>query len=193
MTADQRIALVLGGADSLQADVAAYKGPYHGVVACNDAGIWWPGPLDAWVSIHPERFHLWETGRKGPTAQRLVGQRSIDRHYAVALDLITEPVFPGQASSDFGSSGLYAAKVALHDLKFDLAVLCGIPLSITPHFYGGKPWAYAETYRDIWKRIPTLYRERMRSMSGWTREFLGAPEWGRNRRAEDAAHHEHDG
>lgn len=169
------VALVLGGANTLQADVAAYQGPVSGVVACNDAGYWWPGKLDAWVTLHPEHMAIWEAKRAGPRPRHFVGIRKTDLSYAYPVDLVTEPFFDGMPSS--GSSGLFAAKVALVDLGFDYAVLCGIPLTVDgEHFFERGAWRPATDYQKHWTLIPDRYRRRMRSMSGWTKTHFGAPE-----------------
>jgi len=189
-----RTALVLGGAACLWDDIHAFWGlhgfdpapgnlvapekPWQGVVACNDAGAEWPGALDAWVTLHP-RF--WD--RKGWKAKRAANgfppARAYYAHEAARPPVpddvtVTDYLFPGQDKS--GSSGLFAAKVALIDLGFDRAVLCGIPLTRTPHFFGGEPWRSAENYRRQWLTVPEEYRARMRSMSGWTAVLLGRPE-----------------
>lgn len=181
-----RTCLVLGGASCLQDDLDAYAGPIDGVVACNDAGTIYPGPLDAWVSLHARYFEsknwLAERERAGfEPARRLIGHHeaipSIELHCPdLAKKIVAKHYcFPGHARS--GSSGLFAAKVALVDLKFDIAVLCGIPLTATPHFFDppSKPWNPAIQYRSEWMNVPKEWRDKMRSMSGWTSVLLGPP------------------
>lgn len=168
-------ALIAGGAACLWDDLAAYDGPVDGVVACNDAGAEIED-LTAWVSLHPDCF-----ARKGWLAKReakgwppvpLYGHKA-ERGSPCGM-IETDWAFPGQEHS--GSSGMYAAKVALVDLGFDRAVLCGVPMSPTPHFFGGEPWMVANRYLKRWALVPEEYRERVRSMSGATRDLLGAPD-----------------
>jgi len=175
-----KTALVLGGASCLRADIEAYAGPFQGVVACNEAGAEWDGALDAWVSLHPMNFigKGWIEKRSGPPARRLLAHEESKRamwqdRYPAGI-AFTDYRFPGQNRS--GSSGLFAAKVALVDLGFDRAVLCGVPLTETPHFFDREDWRGAEGFRSSWLALPEEYRDRMRSMSGWTRTLLGAPE-----------------
>lgn len=182
-------ALVLGGADTLPADVAAYRaagGRWDGVVACNDAIVWWPEALDAGVSLHCRYFdrardRRWRTRRLEagyPDAPRWFG-------HAAAVDppefvTLTDYELPGQVPGKSGSSGLFAAKVALIDLGFDEVVFCGVPMTPTPHIPGtaqqDAAWRSAEGFRRQWFKVEPAYLARMRSMSGWTRETLGAPD-----------------
>lgn len=82
---------------------------------------------------------------------------------------------------------MFAAKVALVDLGFDRAVLCGIPMSPMKHITGADHWhtqpdghgrrtsTLPNRYLKRWRDVPQEYRDRIRSMSGATREMFGAP------------------
>lgn len=176
-----KTALVLGSGACLEEDVEEYDGPVDGVVACNDAGAWWPGQLDAWVTLHPHFFYRaqsWATQREAkgyPKAKLMVAHEQPPAAFCPPLDLLTANKFPGMRNP--GTSGMFAAKVALCDLGFNRVVLCGVPLDPRPHFFDDKPWTEAENYKQSWRDIPLEFRQRMRSMSGWTRELLGGP-WG---------------
>lgn len=184
-------ALVLGGGACVWKDVEAalQLGEFAGVVGCNDIGVDWPGQLDAWVSLHPSSFKLWAARRrlKGlPPHRRLFGHSEGKGAKGVSPDLVTDFTdyrLPGQDRS--GSSGLFAVKVALIDLGFDRAVLCGIPMDIREaHFFDPEAWRAAPAHRKGWQvhvfnkvagPLPIL-DERVRSMSGWTAELLGKPD-----------------
>lgn len=179
-----RIALVLGGAASVEADVEAALalGEYSGVIAANDAGAHWPGPLDGVCSIHADRLaRIWLPARQKrgyPKPGMAVGTKSAaDRRYTPPLDGFTDHLFLGQIHS--GSSGLFALKLALIDLGFDRAVLCGIPMTETPHFFRGQPWKGAKSHKRGWQEAFPAIRDRARSLSGWTAELLRGPtaEW----------------
>ena len=177
--------LILGGADCLHDDLAAYGGPVDGVVTANDALAEWSGDVDAAVSLHPQYFEQkgWLANRaeKGLTppkrifghieGERVIGARGIN---VPGLEY-TEYRFPGQDKS--GSSGLFAAKVALIDMGFDRIILCGVPMTTTPHFWDAKkePWKSADGFRGGWLAVSDEHRARMASMSGWTRILLGGP------------------
>lgn len=178
--------LVLGGADCLHSDLEAYKGPVDGVVTANDAVAEWSGNVDAAVSLHPQFFEQkgWLAARndRGYSAPRRVighteGERVIGMRGVNVPGLeFTEYRFPGQERS--GSSGLFAAKVALIDLDFDRVVFCGVPMTASPHFWDERkePWKSADGFRGGWLAVADEYRARMASMSGWTRILLGGPE-----------------
>jgi len=174
-----RTALVLGGAATVWEDVdaALELGEFDGAVACNDAGVTWPGVLDAWVSLHSHQFPAWLVQRRarGLSDHKATwGHLGDDGKPKGFSDRSTRYLFDGQTRS--GSSGLFALKVALIDLGFDRAVLCGVPM--TPeagHFFDPKRWDGAAEHRAGWQQALPIIANRARSMSGWTATLLGTP------------------
>ncbi len=176
--------LVIGGAGGVWDDVEAALcvGEYDGVVAVNDISEIWPGPIDALVSYHPENFGRWIRARRRhgrPDPARVFAHDSYTNNEDQRITQYgTEwvyPRFPGQTSG--GSSGLFAVKVALSDLKFDRAVLCGIPMTSEPgHFFNAHPWDAADEQWPAWAECLPHIRDRVRSMSGRTMALLGLPE-----------------
>ena len=83
---------------------------------------------------------------------------------------IIEPLLPGDRS---GSSSLLGALAAIK-LGYDRIVLCGCPLEGKNN--NGSPY---DSFRVGWENKKKYLNDRVRSMSGWTRELLGAPtqEW----------------
>jgi hypothetical protein len=170
------ICLVLGSALTMWEDVEAALslGPVDGIVAAKGAGVVWQGPLDAWVTLHPDRFPKDFKAREAkgyPEAPVMAAHRGHPQ--ARMLNLIMEYKFAEQHSS--GSSGLFAVKVAQH-IGFTRQVLCGIPLDKKAGKIGvGPHWAGAEGFKRGFKEAkPHLINTR--SMSGWTAEFLGKPD-----------------
>lgn len=171
---------MLGGAHCVWEDVEAALeiGEFDGVVACNDAAAHWPGELDAAVSLHMQSLPRWikKRDRKGyPRPKHVLGHLEL-RTTRVGPGFITgftEYKLPGQDRS--GTSGLFAVKVALVDLAFDKAVLCGIPMNAQPHFFGGPAWdGHGESWK-AWPQALNFIKDRARSMSGRTAELLGEP------------------
>lgn len=170
--------LVLGGADCLGVDLV---GALHLIpspdliVACNDAGAV-VGRVDAWVSLHSENFPRWIAERQAngfddvpPLYSHMIKTKARDLQITV-----TDWAFPDQPES--ASSGIYAAKVALYDLGFDKAILCGIPMTSTPHFFDAENWTPAARYLNRLAQLNDNDKARIRSMSGATAELLGRPD-----------------
>lgn len=174
------VALVLGGGQGVWDDVAAALdlGEFSGVVACNDAGAAYPGPLDAVVSLHPEKWGYWmeQRRRRGyPMPAQILGHSAARdaRRLPPCVTGFVDQMFPGQ--KDTGSSGLLALKTALVDRGFDKAVLCGVPMDPRPHFFDGRAWTAVQSHWRGWLQALPQIEHRARSMSGRTRELLGAP------------------
>lgn len=177
------VALILGGASCVWDDVRAleeiYGRPWDGiVVAANDVGAVWPRDLHHWVSLHPVKFERWMNVRseQGLDCAEIVlwSQSFRARHHANGLADRTLAPWPG------GGSGMAALQVAVEPLGCRRAVLCGIPITMTPHLDEAiekfaPVWHSASGHWRAWERE----RERLvgvaRSMSGRTRELLSAP------------------
>lgn len=180
-----RIALILGGADCVWEDVGAARALVRDPVfiAVNDAGAHWEGHLDHWVTLHPEKLvgkyhHTYNRDSLSWERQRAErgypgGYETWSRRNPGWVDYII-----GHWGA--GSSGLYAVTVALHlGLR---AILCGVPMDARPHFAGATGaededgnWAEWEQHRSKWRDKRHVIAGRVKSMSGWTRELLGAP------------------
>lgn len=166
------IAVVLGGAAGAFDELsrASQIQPVRYLVAVNDAASHYPGQLDAFVTLHPEKLSGWLGARRTaglPEPACVIGH--------APHELVTEVVdyqWPGQTGS--GSSGLFAAKIALE--RTDLpVVLCGVPMQAErAHFFNGQPWGDVDQFRAAWEWAATNgLLARVRSMSGWTAELLG--------------------
>jgi hypothetical protein len=168
-------ALCLGGAAGVWAEAADAKRLFTPdvIIASNHAGRDLEGPLDHWCSFHVELMPAWIAAREAagrPPAGRLW---SVERRFLASTTLDVHRV-----KNWGGSSGLLAVTVAL-ELGCTHVVLAGTPLDIAAaHYDDPKPWRDAGQYRRAWLAHRTLMTG-VRSMSGWTREILGAPdrEW----------------
>lgn len=170
-------AVVLGGAACLHDDLArALKLFTPDVwIATNHAGRDTPGIVDHWVSMHPDLMPRWIAERarasREPAGQLWTAWR---RRQPTLPDLEFKVV-----ENWGGSSGMLAVTVAL-EVGCDRIVLCGVPMDAKQgHYNDPKPWKDALQYRKAWMdRAPGL-SPKVRSMSGDTREWLGAPtaEW----------------
>ena len=168
------IALCLGGAKSVWDDLAAAEALIgdapRRIVACNFAGIAYPGHLDTWVTLHPELFDGWRADR----AQ--AGRNTDYRQFC------HQPAGDGVAVVGYqgrGSSGLYMAQVGLQETGCAAAILCGVPMDDTGgHIHWPGAWSQAELYRPAFEAAKAAGWN-IRSMGGWTAELFGRPdaEW----------------
>lgn len=172
--------LALGSATSLWTDIdgALALSDFDGVVAANEAGVLWAGELTSWVTLHPEEIEGRIDRRRSrgyPDAKEICSHFTKRETGAITLQI--EYMLPRQKKS--GSSGLFAVKRCL-DLGATHVVCCGIPMEKTMGRVDGKEqWPSASMFRGAWENVVPVIRHKVRSMSGWTRNLLGAPtaEW----------------
>lgn len=176
-------AIVLGGADCVWQDVNTFEygihgGPWPGLFfAANDIGVWWTRPLDHWVSFHVDKLKAWVEARHSAGHPRVFatwGWRP--EHIGNQTEFAVAP-WAG------GSSGMLAVQVAL-ELGCRKVILCGMPMTSTPHFVESQEFTPATTtwtesdqhWRD-WLRVKDLglFEDRVRSMSGRTKALFGEP------------------
>lgn len=174
-------AVVLGGAACLWDDLRALNelvggGAWDGlVIAVNDSGWAYPGHIDHWVSLHPEKFAAWCALRAAngyPNGYVKWGGLWPGANDSPLVDRV-HPV------KEVGSTGLHAALIAVGPLGCDRVVLAGTPMDAQRHFTRGQAWDMADFHRDGWTKALPKIEGRVRSMSGWTRELLGevTTEW----------------
>lgn len=173
-----RVCLVLGSARCLWKDIEAFKaiGTYDAVVAVKQAGIYWPGPLEAWVTLHPYMMadFIAERARQGFPPAKIVGHAA-----GGSVEEVFDYMWPGAVKS--AASGMAGAKYAAIDLGFRKVVLCGIPMDPGPRLDGQGKWCDDNTqkYRDGIEPVVDDVKRYVRSMSGWTAARFGRPtrEW----------------
>lgn len=173
------LALVIGSAACVWDDIDAALdlATYDYTIAVKDAGIHYPGHIDLWCSLHPERFRKTDCHKRAqkgyPPARKLCGHKGggggPEVHYR------TEHRFDGQKHA--GSSGLFAVKCGIELLPPETRfVLAGVPMSIDMgHFYKAHNWADGRNYLNGWREAMPHIKDRVRSLSGWTQELLGEP------------------
>ncbi|WKL57244.1 hypothetical protein Q1W73_16500 [Asticcacaulis sp. ZE23SCel15] len=167
------IALCLGGArgvwDEYRVACDLVGDAPHRVVACNFAGVMCRDRIDAWVSLHPEYFDGWRADRRVWGGNQDYQAFSGFGKASIGLEIVR--------SRWFGSSGLYMAQIATERLGADKIILCGVPMNDRDgHIHWSGEWDHAYHYRDgfLAARGAGL---NMKSMSGWTRELFGAPDY----------------
>lgn len=173
------LALCIGGAACAWSDLEAAEALIGDepriVIAGNLAGIEYPGHIDAWVTLHAEMFPDWP------------GQRTGNADYRVFMHPhhLGLPEYPGAEvvlQRWPGSTGLYMAQIALDHMGADKVILCGVPLNGEgDHIHwpdNPSPAALnqAKRYRAGFEAALPIIGPQVRSMSGWTAEFLGSPD-----------------
>lgn len=167
------VAVVLGGATSVWSDLAAARKLLRGrkvlIVAANFAGIRYKGPIDAWVTLHPEELAGWIEQR---AAKDLPGA-----YRAFVHDNGRNRDWEQVKYRWYGSSGLYGAQIALDQLGAAGVILCGVPMETTGNHIEtpDKPWPEVDLYRPAFLKVAELGLP-IRSMGGWTAETLGRPD-----------------
>jgi hypothetical protein len=168
-----RRALVLGCASCVWDDAKAAQAlcpEFDLVIAVKRIGTEWPGRITHWVTLHPETFAAWQAARKakGLNEDYRAGTWSGGKDRGARFDF--------RLGDWQGSSGLFAVRAAIEDGRADRVVLAGVPMTASPHYFRGKDWRYAATYQRGWKQHLKEFELKTRSMSGWTRTLLGAPD-----------------
>lgn len=164
------IALCLGGARSVWTEYAVARdmlaGADHLVIACNFSGVQFAGAIDAWVTLHPDRFAAWRgqrTRRGGNDDYRAFAH---DRHDG--LESIVQTIN--------GSSGLFMAQTAFEAFDADGAVLCGVPMDgHGGHIHWPGQWTHTSFYQAGFVAAKDAGWP-VRSMSGWSADMFGRPD-----------------
>jgi hypothetical protein len=144
------------------------------VFAVNDVGMYLVR-VDHWASLHASKLPSWKAIRNDVFC-KYPGNREFKTHTH------------GSAHADYdwfgltpimALSGMFAAQIA-YLMGCDPVILCGCPNDATPRFFESRAMngeAYLNTQDQIKRETafkPEL-KKVIRSMSGWTKEFFGAP------------------
>lgn len=171
-----RTAIVCGGAVGVFEELENIRERIDDTVvfAANDVGMY-IHRLDHWCTLHSKNMSAWKNVRwlhdRGPEN---VFYHSIEA--SLAIDYVWEGLTPV-----FALSGYFAMQLA-YIMDAEHIILCGCPGSVSPRFFeAGEPsTSVFERYAgqmqkqviEEMQRLPE-FRLRVRSMSGWTRDFFG--------------------
>lgn len=138
----------------------------------NKVGETFPGPIEHWFSNSPALLKIFSQARRQEYAQEF-----------------TPPVHTHSCNEGamwhwpFGAHGTSALGAALAGvgMGYESIVLCGVPLDNGPH-NGEPPWRRTKFEASEvpegdkhWKRFCEVFKGKVFSMSGRTREWLGEP------------------
>jgi hypothetical protein len=166
-------ALILGGANTLEADKAAALDLFTPdlIIACNHAARDEPRRVDHFVTMHPDLLPHW-LGQRRAAGRPEPGRLWHARHRPC-------PVEATPVENWGGSSGLLCVAVA-YELGVGRIVLAGVPMVKTArHYDNDQHWFECAQYWPAWERWKPRMMGRVRSLSGWTANLLGLPtrEW----------------
>lgn len=169
------VGLIIGSARCLSVDLEAALRWFKPkvIIGINESGRDYPGHVDHWVSMHPEKMGCWidERIRAGRPAPGTVWSPNNRNHPEWTGPMI-------KAESWGGSSGLFGIVVGLKGAKLTRLVLAGVPMdALQGHYHRPKEgrWLECDAYKAMWQRHLPKFKDHVRSMSGWTRDLLGAP------------------
>ena len=186
-------ALVIGCAANAWTDIksAFAIARYDAIYCVKQMGIYYPEAFNVWVTLHPEAMDDYERQRQGfgfPGGYQIVAPpaKELGMHGEKGnIARRTSYLWPDSDGSSSAGSGLYGAKVALED-GYDRIVLAGVPMSAEAgHFrpesknvagqIRGPVWAGCGAFEIGFKNAVPHLIGKVKSMSGKTKEILGAP------------------
>lgn len=183
-------AIIIGRARGVWAEILEAKKlcTFDKTIVVNQAGIDYPEHIDHWVSFHASLLFTEPVTRGGwnrglgdwVKKRRAKGYPDAQNYWTsttTAYRLNNAPI--RTVICEGGSSGLIGVFVALHE-RATKVVLAGIPMSAEyGHYDQEGDWKEAEHYRKQWLKVLPTLQGKVKSMSGWTQELLGAPtrEW----------------
>ena len=171
--------LVIGSAACVWDDLRRYD-QQHGVqarCAINDMIYYYPGRLQFGASLHTNKLYPWIYGQ---ALRQIKGGWPPMRIHSNRPDLDVD--YAWRMRRDGGTSGLFMVFVGLL-MDYDRVVLAGIPCDDSPRFFDDPQQKHKQfgltTCHQEWERardeVP-IFKERVRSLSGNTQKWLGAPE-----------------
>ena len=150
--------------------------------SCNDTATIWPGRLDYFCTLHPDKAAEWLAKRRA-NGHPMGCQVWSYKKRGGSRGVTPYPEIQKIASDWQGSSGLFCVRVLLQE-GFERIICCGVPIEkqyshiirpSNPNWKPGDHWLEALDFTKGWKqRFPEL-KEKVRSMSGYTQRLLGAP------------------
>lgn len=171
-------ALVVGSSETAFDEVISLNSFFDNtpvtVFCVNLTGSFWKWSEFNWVTLHPELLADYEKIRKTanlPDCYRTIGP--LESECDIRLPYLWDDQI------DSGSSGLFAVKAAL-DTGHDRVICAGVPMEPRAgHFHRRSVWDQCLGFRRGWEQSLPHIEAKVRSISGWTKDLLGAPtpEW----------------
>jgi hypothetical protein len=162
-----RTLIITGDGPNLLEDMALVPDlDAYDILAVNESCDRYPHPIRYMATYHPE-FIVKRVADKRREAGGNMDYRVIAHKAFEGVDTIIKDWWRPS-----GSSSLLGIQAALMVLGYGRVILCGCPLEGPDR--AGKPNLY-EPYRKGYEARKKEMQGRVKSMSGWTRDFLGSP------------------
>jgi hypothetical protein len=166
----KKILVIVGSAPCTIADLRAVKGIDADYLAVGlDAADKWLGRYEYFASYEPFDIPRFFKRRRLLGGNMDIITYSHEPYYEDVVYVFRELTPPEPEKMGYsGSSALLAVKVGLR-LGYRKIIVCGCPLDEGKYI----------KYQRGWLLCADMIRDTVRSMSGWTKELLGAPtaEW----------------
>ena len=145
----------------------------------NDMMAYYPGVVDHGFSYYYKGLPFWTNGRRETiNAHKVVEKWGRVGYTHSRVNAQVNWPWPGHGTSSLGA--VYTALA----LGYDQVVLCGVPLDNGPHFFE-PPWCTSNFENECGKTVQgrllywhaslQMFQGRVKSMSGRTKELVGAP------------------
>lgn len=185
------VAIILGGADCVYADIELTKNLLSKVIFCDEPGGYpkecleivaindmiehYEHKINHAVTLHPVKLHRWLAKRR---LRHKDTQMTVWAHHKDNNDYKQSRIDYVVQDHWHGSSGLFAVRIMLM-LGISKIILCGIPMNNEKHFVRKEDWGHANLFWPAWLQRKGILQNHVRSWSGRTKELLGEPtkEW----------------
>jgi hypothetical protein len=169
--------LIIGSSNGVWDDLRRYD-RFHGQqdrMAVNDMMNYYPGQLQYGATLHTDKMPMWYFNQEFLRRKQKWPPMLVHSHQ---LNPYVKYVWP--LMRDGGTSGLFAVLVGLL-MGYEEIILAGMPCDGSPRFFdppvkNHQQFGQTETHEE-WKRaIDAVFYDRVKSLSGNTIKWLGAPD-----------------
>jgi len=169
--------LVIGSAPCVRDDLARFDPTHRGHrMSVNDPAMHYTGKIEHLVSLHPEYFKCWLGFRYGHNYGEGLPVKTHSYKKWAMVDVVWSILNVG------GTSGLFGVQVGLA-MGYDRIILAGMPMDNSGHYFDLKgpltDFENGQAIEEVWKWArDNQFEDRVRSLSGRTKDWLGEPDSG---------------
>ena len=176
-----RFAIILGIAPCLESALHVFWTSFSGIlfdymaigVDCSDRVLF---DIQHAASYHPEEFNLFHSRRA-----RMKGNLNYKTHsHQNGVDIKTKEkilvdyIWPLIEKSPYSGSSAFLGAQAAVGMGYEKIILCGCPMEGS-NLQKPKSNVYNVFQKGWMKYAPKILGDKVKSVSGWTKQFLGEP------------------